>query len=581
MKSSPKTRVHIPAELGPALGPLRRRAYLDSALRWALLALTAWGAATALVLAWSKLSPTANTGIIAGALGACAVLGAVAGWAVQRPSPLQVARVADARLGLHERLASALYFASEPDDMHRRLRADAAKRAKQHRPADAFPLRRHGRRALALGASAAVVAALAFTPNPQASALARRSADQAVLSQARKTVVTARKHLGRQARKGNDGKEAAKAQQELQQALLQLQRARTPLQALVALSALQNELASLPNLSSQDLAAAAAAGAALDGAPGAGKLAQALSKGDLKAAAQDLRQLARSISGLSPAEQQALAKALQQAAQQAAATQSAAGGAQGQGAQGSTSASGTSSLASGLAQAAQALASGKTGSASQDLGSAANGASASAKAASLQQELAAVEAAVHNSQSEVAAQAQADSSGHGAKLRAAGRTARSAGKGGAVSHYATGSGQGKSSGKGAVAGRGQGVGAGSGSGNGSGSGKGGTGAGGGNGSGNGAGNRGRASNQVFVGGQPASTEQVVGKQLSNGYRVKTTNYQKVLPSFQKTALQGLGSQVVSPADQDLVRSYFSSLSGSGQPGAGKPAKPARQTAKRS
>jgi hypothetical protein len=36
-------------------------------------------------------------------------------------------------------------------------------------------------------------------------------------------------------------------------------------------------------------------------------------------------------------------------------------------------------------------------------------------------------------------------------------------------------------------------------------------------------------------------------------------YQVVLPEFERTALQGLGTEVVSPEDQGLVRAYFSSL----------------------
>jgi hypothetical protein len=549
----------LPPELADALGPFQRRAHLDGALRWGLLAVTAWAAAAALVMAWSKLSPMPGAGAIAAGLGALAVAGGAAAWAIGRPPPAQVARVTDARLDLKERLASALDFAGLPGDLHGRLVDDAIQRAHEHRPADAFPLQRHSRRALAAGLSVAVAAALAFTPNPQAGALARRSADQAVLSQAKRTVRVARKAL-----KKEGGKEAAQAEQELEQALAQLQRARTPLQALTALSALQSELASLPDLESQGEAAAAAAGAALAGAPGAGKLSLDLSRGDLKAAAYDLRQLAKALAGLSPAEQRALAKALENASQQAAARQGPGqpGSQQGQGQQGTAPTSGPQSLASQLAQAAQALASGKTGPAEKDLGSAASGANASASAASLQQELAAIQAAVHNAQSAVAAQAQADSSGHGAKSNgAAGKKGLGKGHGGAIARYATGSGAGKGANPGAVAGHGEGSGSGQGSGNGSGSSRGGAGAGSGNGSGTGQGGSKRPSDQVFVGGQPGSSEQVVGRHLGNGYRVKTTDYQNVLPSFEKTALQGLGSQVVSPADQNLVRDYFSSLGG--------------------
>jgi hypothetical protein len=54
---------------------------------------------------------------------------------------------------------------------------------------------------------------------------------------------------------------------------------------------------------------------------------------------------------------------------------------------------------------------------------------------------------------------------------------------------------------------------------------------------------------------------VVGERPGKGKSVKTTGYQAVLPSFERTALQGLGSQVVDPDDQSLVRSYFASLGG--------------------
>ena len=52
---------------------------------------------------------------------------------------------------------------------------------------------------------------------------------------------------------------------------------------------------------------------------------------------------------------------------------------------------------------------------------------------------------------------------------------------------------------------------------------------------------------------------MVGEQVGGGGAVKTTPYQTVLPGFEKTALQGLGSHVVSPDDQGVVRNYFSSL----------------------
>jgi hypothetical protein len=548
----------VPPELAETLRRLRRRAYLDRALRWALLGLAGWAAAAALVMAWAKLSPTPSAGEVAGLLGVLALGAAAAGWAIGRPSFTEVARVTDARLGLKERLASALAFSGDPGEMPRRLVADAAQRASEHRPAEAYPLRSHSRRALALGASAALVAAMAFTPNPQAGALARRSADQAVIKEAKRAVMTAKKSLS------HDGAGAAQAERALEQALAELQRARTPLQALAALSALEQQLASEGQNLSQLEAAAAAAGEALQGAPGAGKVARDLSTDNFSRAAADLRQLARDISKLSPAEQRELAKALEQAAKDAGAEPAGSNGSQaGQSAQGpsaqSSSATSASSLANELAAAAQALAEGRKSTASKRLGSAANGASASARAASISQELAAIEAAVRNAQSQAAAQAQADASGKGAARRGSAGPSQHGGARGASARYATGSGRGRSSGQSALTGRGTGFGRGAGSGNGSGRSKGGTGAGTGNGSANNAGAGKQPSDQVFVGGQPGANQQVVGRHLANGYKVKTTNYKAVLPAFERTALQGLGSQVVDPADQDLVKNYFSSL----------------------
>jgi len=544
----------LPSELALALRALRRRAHMDLALRWALVGLSFWAGSAALVAAWAKLSPTPDAREIALLAGVLALGGAAVGWATKRPSVVEVARVADARLGLKERLASALAFASDPDEMPRRLVADATERVREHRPAEAYPLRSHSRRALALGVSGVLLGALVFTPNPQAGVLGRRLADQAVITQAKKTVRAAKKELG------HYGASAAQAEQALEQALAELQRARTPLQALAALSALEQQLAPQGQDMSQLEAAAAAASEALQGVVGAGKLARDLSAGNLTAAAKDLRQLAEDISKLAPAEQRELAQALEQAAKDAGAgaANNASQAGQSVPAQGSTTAS-AGSFANELAAAAQALAAGRKSNATKLLGSAANGARAAATAASLSQELAAIEAAVRNAQAQAAAQAQADASGDGAARRGSLGPGQGSGKNGPVARYATGPGRGKSGGQSALTGGGRGLGGGAGSGNGSGKSKGGTGSGSGNGSAaNSAGGR-QPSGQVFVGGQPGSNQQVIGRNLASGYKVKTTNYKAVLPSFERTALQGLGSQVVDPADQSLVKNYFSSL----------------------
>jgi hypothetical protein len=529
--------------LEAVMRPLRRRALLDSAARWALWGGAAWATGAVLVLAWSKVHPTAGAGVIALAIGAPALVGAACAWAWRRPSMLEVARLADARLDLKERLASALYFAATPGELAARLRADAIATATRHDPADAFPLGRHRYVAAAALAVAVVAAALALTPNPQAGALARQAADQAVIARARDALSQAHQSLA--ANRSVQGSQAAAA---LQQALARLQRARSPLAALVALSKLSSQLQSLSSSSSRDQEeAAAAAGQALSGAPGAGALAADLSNGNLAAAASQLRAMSGSLSHLTSAERQALAKALDKAAQ-------AAGAGHGpDGAASSSAASGPGDLPDALAQAGSALAAGHVAAAGRYLGAAANGAAATASAASVQQELDAVEAAIQNAQAQVAGEAQGSGAGQGQAGDGDG-----AGPAGA---QPGGTGQGAGQGQGDNAG-----GSGASSGGGAG-GSGGSGAGGGSGGGSqrasGAGAVPAPSAQVFVGGQPGGGEQVTGAQLGDGRQVSTQDYRAVLPSFEKTALLGLGTEVVAPVDQELVRTYFTSL-GSGQ-----------------
>ena len=509
--------------------------------------MAAWASAVVVLLAWSKFRPTGHLVLVAAGIGCCAAVAACTGWASRKPTLLEVARVADARLGLDERLASALCFAGAPGGMQVRLQADAVARAGTRRPAEAFPLRRHSRLAATTGAALLVAAVFVVTPNPQAATLARRAADQAALAQARRVVNAAREELG-----SSSSAEARKAGAALQEALAELRSARTPLAALVALSGLSRQLAALEKSPSkaQEIAeiADAAAGDALAGAPGAARLSSDLSSGDLVAAAADLRSLAAGLSKLTPGERTALAAALAEAAAAAgyqgpAGAKGASGGAVGS----------SATLAGALATAGAAMAVDQLGSAGRALGAAANSAAVSASAVSSQQELLAIQAAVQDAQGQVASQAQADSNGGASQATGGpagpGRQGQGAGQTGGQRAGTAGNPAGPN-------GAGPASAAGPGGAGGSGSGSGGEG---------GPLVRGRPlgalANQVFVQGQPGGSEQVVGEQPGKGKSVKTTGYQAVLPSFERTALQGLGSQVVDPDDQGLVRSYFSSLGG--------------------
>ena len=403
ISQSPSPDATLTNELAVALVPLRRRAFGDSAVRFALLAAGSWAGAVCVLLAWSKVRPTANVAFIAGCLGAGAVLVGCAAWVVRRPGIVEVARLADARLGLDERLASALCFAGAPGEMEARLRADAAGAALRHKPAEAFPLGRHQRLAVAATMAGLVAVALAVTPNPQGSALARRASNEAVVAQARRAVAQAEKQLGHPT-----SPQARQLSAALQKALSQLDKAGTPIASLVALSDLSRQLAAIDNSSTTAeqaaLAAEAAAGDSLAGAGGAGNVARDLSSANLNAAAAGLRALANELPRLSQAQRTALAAALARAA-------SAAGGQGGNSETGSSGPAGAASnegFAPAIGKASAALLAGHVGAASKALRAAASGAAASQAAVSLQQQLGAIQAEVRNEAARVASQAQAD-----------------------------------------------------------------------------------------------------------------------------------------------------------------------------
>ena len=603
---SPSADATLTNDLAVALVPLRRRAFGDSAIRFALLAVGSWAGAVCLLLAWSKVRPTGNVAFIAGCLGAGAVLVGCTAWAVRRPGIVEVARLADARLGLDERLASALCFAGAPGDMEARLRADAARAALRHKPAEAFPLGRHQRLAITATVAGLVAVTLAVTPNPQASALARRAADEAVVTQAA-TGSGSRRKTTRQPDLST-GPAAFLGSAEGPVTARQGGYAHRLVGGIVRPFPAARRHGQLIRYSR------AGGGSGRRGcrghpgrAPGAANVARDLSSANLNAAAAGLRTLANELPQLTQAQRTALAAALARAA-------SAAGSQAGNSEAGSSAPAGAGSnegFATAIGKASAALLAGHIGAASKDLGAAASGAAASQAAVSLQQQLGVIQAAVQNEAARAASQAQADigsagrtASVHSAVGRAgpgglsAGSTPGAASQSGAGSAGSTGLGSGGSGGLGGAGSGGSGSGGG-GSGGGGSANTGGasTGAAGSDGAsiggasselgragangsrstsqggpGNGteaarkaeqAGQASAGATQVYVAGQPGNGEQVVGEQLGEGGRVKTTSYQSVLPRFTKTALQDLNSNVVSPNDQNLVRSYFSSL-GSGR-----------------
>jgi hypothetical protein len=514
---------------------LRRRGLADAALEWVLRAAVLAGIVVAAIVGWSHLTPDPAAGdqvlvAVAAAAGAAGVA-----WALTRPDLARVARIADARLSLDERLASALAFSGDTSDLSRRLQDDAAVRGAAVGAGEVYPLKRHWM--LAMVAAGCVIAAVivSATPNPQSGALRRMRADHAAVSRARVAVA---KQL--QAAQRSPGSEAL--QQALRQAELQLRGVRTPLQALASLSLLTQRLSELNDpLAASRAAASMAAGRVLAANLTTAAAARPLASGDAGVAASALDQLGRLLSGLSAGERAGLARGLQQASSAAAANPA---------------------LSTALSSAAKGVESGQVDAAATSLSQAGRAVVDASSAASMEQQVRAAEAAAANAESAAGSQATTDASGQG----------QGGGQGQGLSGQGQGQGQaGQGQGQG-QGGRGQGQGQGQ-AGQGQGQGQGGRGQGqGGQGQGQGVGNQGgdgsrggigAASQQVYVGGQPGADATNNNPQpLGPGQAVNTTGYHAVLSEFEPVALQSLGRTVVYPLDQELVREYFADL---GQP----------------
>jgi hypothetical protein len=138
-----------------------------------------WGlAAAALILAARDvLPPWAPWAALFAALGP-SVLAFIAGLALSLPRRA-AALLADGRLGLRERLTTALDLAGEESEMAQAQRRDAAQAAKEVRPATALPLGLppRARWALPLGALAAALLLLPPIPIPRPGAARSNEAE--------------------------------------------------------------------------------------------------------------------------------------------------------------------------------------------------------------------------------------------------------------------------------------------------------------------------------------------------------------------------------------------------------------------
>jgi hypothetical protein len=518
--------------LDTSMRPLLRRARADAAARVLLL----FGAGAAVwacaVLAAARLWTLPVAGLVIS--GSAAVVAAgIAVSVVRRPSPLIAARTADRRLGLAERLATAVALGDGTTDIGKRQRSDASSVASGLRVRDVYPLRSLRWRALALSAGFAAAVTLAITTPTNAIAAQHAAGDHAAIQKAIAAIKKQEQAAHKAATTQPDPTGSLhQLDQALRDALTQLRKAQNPDQALETISQLGQQIQGLadPTLPSR-LGAASAAGSAMAGTATLGQVAAALAQGNLSGAAASLRSVAGSLPQLTPAQLHQLAKALAAAAR---------------------ASTGDRPLANALQQASSGLASGQTAAASQALRASSSELQSLAGSASAAAGVAAAADTAAAAKAGVAAAADVDSGGGGRSGSAGGS---SSGSQGSASPPASGSGTGSGTSTGS------GTGSGSGSGSGGSGGSGGQGASGSGGSHSGAAG---ANDRLFV---PGSGNQPFGDpqsfQLGSGQNIPTQALSSVFAQFQAFVLQTLDRSGFAPGDRDLVRQYFASLQGLG------------------
>jgi hypothetical protein len=506
------------------IAQLRRFAARARALRYALHAAVAAAGWAVAVLILSRVVPLEATEKIAAAGLPVPFVAAGLAWVINRPKPSVLARIADIRLDLKERLSTAWErrsLSAPLDDWQRR---DALEHASGRSMASAFPLRLHRGEASLAAALALFAIGLLVVPNPMDQVLAKRRADQVSQARAAATLQRAKEQAAAQPKSS-----AVDAQIEkiLKDAQARIQKAPSPRKALEAISPAEDQLARIPDPGTPGLASSAQnLASALSGTSAGQAAAQAISKSPAQGA-QALKNLGSQLKNLTTAQKDQLAKALAQASAQAHSPQ----------------------MSSSLKNAAQALQAGDNSAAQQALGDVASQLQSLDQAQQNDQAVASAISSLEAARAELAQQADRDA-GHA--------TGANPAASGSPSAAASGSGTGNGAGNG----NGTSTGTGNGNGNGSGNGNGGGGATGtgSHGSGTGSGTGAQATEKIFVPAPlvPGQSEDQPTP-LGPGQDVPLSPYSQVITAYQKAALDVIDRSLVPGSEKDLVREYFSSL----------------------
>ncbi len=258
-----------------------------------------------------------------------------------RPSPAQLALAVDRRLGLQERLVTAVELqrvgmgeggmgkghAGEslspvphpPSPALAGLQlSDAVAHLRRVEPLDAFPIRLSLREVNAALGLAALVVALVVIPNSMEQTVRQRDQVQQTIRQEAERLNKLAEEVAR-LNLEEPGEDLQQIEQALREGAKALEeRSGNSEEALAALAALEQRLQALQGQSGADLdEALSALAGSLAQDPATRPLGTALAKGDYKKAAEELRRLAEQIDNLSANERARLARSMRQAGQRA------------------------------------------------------------------------------------------------------------------------------------------------------------------------------------------------------------------------------------------------------------------------
>lgn len=241
-----------------------------------------------------------------------------------RPPAAGVAQLADRRLGLKERLTTAVEIQRRTDSLDGPMPAplsdlqlsDAVAHLRHVEPVEAFPIRLRLREVNVTLAALLAVVALAVWPNPMQQTVRQREQIQQTVRQEAERLTRAADQLAA-ANLEENSEELSQMEQALRDAARALeQRAGSGEESLAALAALEQRLQALRGQQGEDLqdALAALAGAMAQD-PRTRDAATSMARGDYKQAAEQMRQMAEQMDQMSQAERARLARSMRQAAQ--------------------------------------------------------------------------------------------------------------------------------------------------------------------------------------------------------------------------------------------------------------------------